>query len=131
MPWAPARAAASKHWGVAVRSAFRVPRTGRLRDAARRRSVCSRSGRYDGVATLGAMIRGDTPHFDFVAGECARGLIGRAAGGSGKPVGFGVLTTNTGRAGLGARAEKGPSNKGYEATAYNAGNDPFRKGDSG
>ena len=49
------------------------------------------SGDYDAVIALGAVIRGDTPHFDYVAGECARGLS-LAALESGRPVAFGVLT---------------------------------------
>jgi 6,7-dimethyl-8-ribityllumazine synthase len=52
------------------------------------------SGRYDALIALGAVIRGDTPHFDYVAGECAAG-IARAALDSGVPVAFGVLTTDT------------------------------------
>jgi 6,7-dimethyl-8-ribityllumazine synthase len=52
------------------------------------------SGRFDAVIALGAVIRGDTPHFDFVAGECAAGLA-RVALDTGVPVIFGVLTTDT------------------------------------
>jgi 6,7-dimethyl-8-ribityllumazine synthase len=52
------------------------------------------SGDYDAVICLGAVIRGDTPHFDYVAGECARGLQ-QVQIGSGVPVVFGVLTTDT------------------------------------
>ncbi len=52
------------------------------------------SGRYDALIALGAVIRGDTPHFDYVAGECAAGLA-RIALDSGVPVAFGVLTTDT------------------------------------
>ena len=52
------------------------------------------SGRYDAVLCLGAVIRGQTPHFEFVAGETARG-IQRAALDTGVPVLFGVLTTDT------------------------------------
>ena len=52
------------------------------------------SGRYDAVVCLGAVIRGETPHFEFVAGECARGLAD-AARDTGLPVLFGVLTTET------------------------------------
>jgi len=52
------------------------------------------SRRYDALIALGAVIRGDTPHFDYVAGECAAG-IGRVALESGVPVAFGVLTTDT------------------------------------
>jgi 6,7-dimethyl-8-ribityllumazine synthase len=50
--------------------------------------------RYDAVVALGAVIRGSTPHFDHVAGQCAAGLA-RAADDSGVPVAFGVLTTDT------------------------------------
>lgn len=49
--------------------------------------------RYDAVICLGAVIRGDTPHFDYVAGECARGLQ-RVQLDTGVPVVFGVLTTD-------------------------------------
>jgi 6,7-dimethyl-8-ribityllumazine synthase len=48
----------------------------------------------EAVICLGCVIRGDTPHFDYVAGECARG-VQQVAVSSGKPVIFGVLTTNT------------------------------------
>ena len=50
------------------------------------------TGRVDAVVTLGAVIRGDTAHFDFVAGECARG-IQDAQLATGVPIVFGVLTT--------------------------------------
>jgi 6,7-dimethyl-8-ribityllumazine synthase len=52
------------------------------------------SGRCDAVVCLGAVIRGDTPHFDYVAGEAARGLQ-EAALATGVPIVFGVLTTDT------------------------------------
>jgi 6,7-dimethyl-8-ribityllumazine synthase len=52
------------------------------------------SRRYEALVALGAVIRGQTPHFDYVAGECASGLA-RIALESGVPVGFGVLTTDT------------------------------------
>ena len=50
--------------------------------------------RYRAVICIGAVVRGDTPHFDFVAGECARG-VARVSLDEGLPVIFGVLTTNT------------------------------------
>ena len=53
-----------------------------------------RQKRHDAIIALGAVIRGDTPHFDYVAGEAARGLA-RIAADSGVPVAFGVLTCNT------------------------------------
>jgi 6,7-dimethyl-8-ribityllumazine synthase len=52
------------------------------------------SRRYEALIALGAVIRGQTPHFEYVAGECASGLA-RIALESGVPVGFGVLTTET------------------------------------
>ena len=52
------------------------------------------SKRYDAVVALGAVIRGATPHFDYVAGQCAAGLA-RASDETGVPVAFGVLTTET------------------------------------
>ncbi len=54
----------------------------------------AQSRRYDALVALGAVIRGETPHFDYVAGECASGLA-RIALESGVPIGFGVLTTDT------------------------------------
>ena len=54
----------------------------------------ARGGTVDGIVCLGAVIRGDTPHFDYVAGEAARGLQ-EAALATGVPIVFGVLTTNT------------------------------------
>jgi 6,7-dimethyl-8-ribityllumazine synthase len=75
----------------------------------------ARTQRYDGLVALGAVIRGDTPHFDFVAGECARGLQDVALRHA-LPVGFGVLTVNTARQAT-ARAGRGKDNKGYEATS--------------
>ena len=57
-----------------------------------RRAAASR--RFDAVIALGAVIRGATPHFDLVAGQCAAGLA-RASDETGVPVAFGVLTTDT------------------------------------
>lgn len=71
------------------------------------------SGRYDAVIALGAVIRGGTPHFDFVAGECASGLT-RVALDHGLPVTFGVLTTDTVEQAL-ERAGTGEGNKGFDA----------------
>jgi 6,7-dimethyl-8-ribityllumazine synthase len=71
------------------------------------------SGRYDAVIALGAVIRGGTPHFDYVAGECARGLT-RVSLDNGLPVTFGVLTTDTVEQAL-ERAGTGEGNKGFDA----------------
>jgi 6,7-dimethyl-8-ribityllumazine synthase len=72
------------------------------------------SGGYAAIVALGCVIRGETPHFDFVAGEAARGL-GQVALTHRIPVGFGVLTTDTQEQAL-ARAGGAAGNKGYEAT---------------
>ena len=71
------------------------------------------SGSYDAVVCLGAVIRGDTPHFDFVAGECAAGCA-RVALDTNVPVIFGVLTTDNLDQAL-ARAGGAEGNKGAEA----------------
>ena len=73
------------------------------------------SGRVDAVIALGTVIRGGTPHFDYVAGECARG-IREAAQRHGIPVAFGVLTTDTIEQAL-ERAGTGEGNKGFDAAA--------------
>ncbi len=76
-----------------------------------RRAVAS--GRYDGVVAVGAVVRGDTPHFDFVAGEAARGLadVSREYD---APVTLGLLTTDT-LAQAEARAGGDHGNKGWDA----------------
>lgn len=68
---------------------------------------------YDAVVTLGAVIRGSTPHFDYVCNEAAKG-ISNAAMQSGKPVIFGVLTTETIEQAI-ERAGTKAGNKGSEA----------------
>lgn len=70
------------------------------------------SGRYDAIIALGAVIRGGTPHFDYVAGECASGLT-RVALDYGVPVTFGVLTTDNVEQAL-DRAGTGEGNKGFD-----------------
>jgi 6,7-dimethyl-8-ribityllumazine synthase len=89
---------------VRVPGAFELPLTARKLAA---------SGRYDAIVALGCVIRGDTPHFDYVAGECARGLQ-QAALESGVPVAFGVLTVETLEQAL-ERAATSAGNKGGEA----------------
>jgi len=71
------------------------------------------SGSVDAVIALGAVIRGETAHFEFVAGQCAAGLQ-QVALDTGVPVAFGVLTTDTVDQAL-ARCGSGDQNKGYEA----------------
>jgi 6,7-dimethyl-8-ribityllumazine synthase len=71
------------------------------------------SKRYDAVVALGAVIRGATPHFEHVAGQCAAGLA-RAAEETGVPVAFGVLTTDTIEQAI-ERAGTKAGNKGADA----------------
>lgn len=69
--------------------------------------------KHDGIICLSAVIRGDTPHFDYVAGEAAKGL-GQIPMQTGIPVAFGVLTTNTVEQAL-DRAGVKSGNKGFDA----------------
>jgi 6,7-dimethyl-8-ribityllumazine synthase len=73
----------------------------------------ARDGNVDAVICLGAVVRGDTPHFEFVAGECARGLQ-QVSLSENLPVIFGVITTNT-EAQAEARCGGSEGNKGAEA----------------
>ena len=73
----------------------------------------ARSGRYDAVVAVGAVIRGSTPHFDYVAGEVAKGLA-QVSLASGVPVTFGVLTTDTIEQAI-ERAGTKAGNKGWNA----------------
>lgn len=75
--------------------------------------VLADSGRFDAIITLGCVIRGDTPHFDYVCSECARG-VGEAALLTGIPVAFGVLTTDNLQQAL-VRSRDDAENKGGEA----------------
>jgi 6,7-dimethyl-8-ribityllumazine synthase len=78
-------------------------------------SAAAATGRYSCLVALGAVIRGDTPHFEYVAGEAARGL-GEVALRHGVPVGFGVLTVDTMQQAV-DRAGGSAGNKGEEAAA--------------
>jgi 6,7-dimethyl-8-ribityllumazine synthase len=71
------------------------------------------SERYHALVALGAVVRGDTPHFDFVAGEASRGLA-QAGADFDVPIGFGVLTTDD-MAQAEARAGGAHGNKGWDA----------------
>ncbi|MGJ3523925.1 6,7-dimethyl-8-ribityllumazine synthase [Nitratidesulfovibrio sp. D1] len=75
----------------------------------------AKSGRYHGIIALGAVIRGATPHFDFVAGEATKGLAHISLD-SGVPVGFGLLTTDSIEQAI-ERAGTKAGNKGVEAAA--------------
>lgn len=76
-------------------------------------AALARSKRYDAIVCLGAVIRGETPHFDYVAGEAAKGLA-QVTLESGVPIAFGVLTTNTLEQAIDRAGAKG-GNKGFEA----------------
>jgi 6,7-dimethyl-8-ribityllumazine synthase len=89
---------------------IRVPGAFDLPFVARRVAV---SKRYDAIVALGAVIRGATPHFDHVAGQCAAGLA-RVADDTGVPVAFGVLTTDTIEQAI-ERAGTKAGNKGVDA----------------
>ena len=73
------------------------------------------TGRFDAVICLGCVIRGATPHFEYISTSVAHG-IQDASGGTGVPMAFGVLTTDT-WAQAEERAGAGRDNKGFEAAA--------------
>jgi len=89
---------------IVVPGAFEIPLAAR---------AAAESGRYAAVICLGSVIRGETAHFDFVAGECARG-IARVALDTGVPAIFGVLTTDTPQQAL-ARSGGEGGDKGRDA----------------
>ncbi|MGH7561958.1 MAG: 6,7-dimethyl-8-ribityllumazine synthase [Gemmatimonadales bacterium] len=76
-------------------------------------TAMAETGRYVALVALGCVVRGDTPHFDYVAGESARAL-GRVASDRGLPVGFGLLTVDVLQQAV-DRAGGSAGNKGYEA----------------
>lgn len=70
--------------------------------------------RHEAIITLGAVIRGDTPHFDYVAGECAAGVM-RASLSTGIPIVFGVLTTDTVEQAMARSVDNLAENKGHDS----------------
>ncbi len=88
----------------------RVPGSWEMPAAA---AVLARQQRFDAIICLGAVIRGETPHFDYIAAEAAKGLA-QVSMETGVPVAFGVLTTNTLEQAIDRAGAKG-GNKGYEA----------------
>jgi 6,7-dimethyl-8-ribityllumazine synthase len=68
---------------------------------------------YEAIITLGAVIRGGTPHFDYVAGECAAGVM-RASLSTGVPIVFGVLTTDTVEQAMERSVDELSENKGHD-----------------
>ena len=91
---------------LSVPGAFELPQAAR---------AAAETGRFDAVVCLGCVIRGDTPHFEYIAGAAAHGLM-FAAGETGVPMAFGVLTTDT-EAQARERSGPGADNKGREAAA--------------
>lgn len=89
---------------------LRVPGAFEIPMAAQR---VAETGRVAAVVCLGCLIRGATPHFEFIASACAHGITA-AASSTGVPMAFGVLTTNSAEEAL-ERAAPGPANKGREA----------------
>lgn len=91
---------------VSVPGAFELPQAARS---------LAETGRFDAIVCLGCVIRGATPHFEYIATSVAHG-IQDAAGGTGVPMAFGVLTTDTWEQAE-ERAGSGRDNKGFEAAA--------------
>ena len=89
---------------LSVPGAFEIP------SAARH---AAETGRFDAIVCLGCLVRGATPHFDFIAAAVAHGLTAASAE-TAVPMTFGVLTTNSIEEAL-ERATDGPANKGWEA----------------
>jgi 6,7-dimethyl-8-ribityllumazine synthase len=89
---------------VRVPGAFEIPQTV---------AMCARSGNYDMVIALGAVIRGSTPHFDYIAAEVAKGVAHISLEAK-VPISFGVLTTDTLEQAI-ERAGSKAGNKGAEA----------------
>lgn len=89
---------------------FPVPGAYELAQAASRVAA---TRRFDAIVCLGCLIRGETPHFDYIAQAASHGML-RAAQEHGVPVAFGLLTTNTADEAI-ARSVPGDANKGREA----------------
>lgn len=89
---------------VRVPGAFEIPLIAR---------VLADSGRFDAIVCLGAVVRGETPHFEYISAAVVNELC-RLSVDHRLPIALGVLTTNTMEQAL-ARAAAGPGNKGYEA----------------
>jgi 6,7-dimethyl-8-ribityllumazine synthase len=91
-------------------SIIRVPGAFEIPQAAQH---AAESGRFDAIVCLGCLIRGETPHFEYISSAVSHGITAAAAA-TGVPMSFGVLTTNSAEESL-ARAGEGPGNKGHEA----------------
>lgn len=91
-------------------SVFKVPGSFEIPVVAKKLAA---SGRFDGILCLGALIRGDTPHFDFLGAEVTKGLA-QIALDQGVPVAFGILTVDTIEQGI-ERSGTKSGNKGWDA----------------
>lgn len=91
---------------IRVPGAFEIPTAAKL---------AAQTHRYDGIICLGCLIRGATPHFEYISSAVAHGLTS-ASGDTGVPMAFGVLTVNSAEEAL-ERAVDGTGNKGWEAAA--------------
>ena len=91
---------------------FAVPGAFELPQAAR---CAAETGRFDAIVCLGCVIRGETPHFEYISSAVAHGIMD-AAGETGIPIAFGVLTTDS-ESQAAERAGPGHDNKGWEAAA--------------
>jgi 6,7-dimethyl-8-ribityllumazine synthase len=91
---------------------FSVPGAFELPQAAR---CAAETGRFDAIVCLGCVIRGATPHFEYISAAVAHGIM-ETAGETGIPIAFGVLTTDT-ETQAAERAGSGRDNKGWEAAA--------------
>ena len=91
---------------LAVPGAYELPQAARC---------AAETGRFDAVVCLGCVIRGATPHFEYISSAVAHGIMS-AAGETGIPISFGVLTTDS-EAQAAERARPGRDNKGREAAA--------------
>lgn len=91
---------------LTVPGAFEIPQAAR---------AAAETGRFEAVVCLGCIIRGETPHFEYIAAAVAHGITA-AAGDTGVPMAFGVLTVDTAEQAA-ARSGPGADNKGREAAA--------------
>lgn len=108
-----ARAALLEAGAAADRIAvYMVPGAFELPQAAR---CAGETGQYEAIVCLGCVIRGETPHFEYISAAVAHGLM-EASGETGVPMAFGVLTTDSWEQAE-ARAGEGRDNKGFEAAA--------------
>jgi len=91
-------------------SVFRVPGAFEIPLAAKK---AAKSGKFDAIIAIGCLIRGETPHFEYISNQTSLG-IGQVALDTGVPVTFGVITVNTDEQAA-ARSQPNSENKGYEA----------------